>query len=214
METCRLEPYGLYGDRFCAFYDETKKGWGSYITARQLPELLSYKARLNQGEVNVTAPDGRRFSWDEALLAEIQRLSKRKVSMTRPKAPNFESPELMAVDAASVLIITDASLRKLERLWGKPLDLRRFRANLVVSLEETAWNETDWTDRCLSVGSTVLKIDTICERCSMITIDPDTIERDPSLLKIVNQELALQFGWYASVIQPGEVRTGDKLYFV
>ena len=214
METCRLEPYGLYGDRFCAFYDETKKGWGSYITARQLPELLSYKARLNQGEVNVTAPDGRRFSWDEALLAEIQRLSKRKVSMTRPKAPNFESPELMAVDAASVLIITDASLRKLERLWGKPLDLRRFRANLVVSLEETAWNETDWTDRCLLVGSTVLKIDTICERCSMITIDPDTIERDPSLLKIVNQELALQFGWYASVIQPGEVRTGDKLYFV
>ncbi|MFH5184132.1 MOSC domain-containing protein [Paenibacillus sp. TAB 01] len=137
-----------------------------------------------------------------------------KYRRTRPKAPNFESPELMAVDAASVLIITDASLRKLERLWGKPLDLRRFRANLVVSLDETAWNETDWTDRCLSVGSAVLKIDTICERCSMITIDPDTIERDPSLLKIVNQELALQFGWYASVIQPGEVRTGDKLYFV
>ncbi|MFH5184133.1 MOSC N-terminal beta barrel domain-containing protein [Paenibacillus sp. TAB 01] len=89
MEACRLEPYGLYGDRFCAFYDETKKGWGSYITARQLPELLSYKARLNQGEVNVTAPDGRRFSWDEALLAEIQRLSKREVSTDPTQGPEF-----------------------------------------------------------------------------------------------------------------------------
>lgn len=45
----------------------------------------------------------------------------------------------------------------------------------------------------------------------MITTDPDTLERDSSLLKQVHKELKQQFGVYASVITPGEVRLGDQV---
>lgn len=212
LSSCFIETYGLRGDRVCAFYDETKTGWNSFITARTIPQLLNYQAKFIDDGVQVTSAEGNLFYWNETLLAEIQNISKRKISMTAFKAPNPEDPKLMSVDQGSLLIITDSSLRKLEQIWGKSLDRRRFRANLIVKVDEHSFNDKDWIGKQLSIGDAKLQIDMSCERCSLITIDPDTLERDASLLKKVNEELDLKFGLYASVIQPGDVRLGDKLY--
>lgn len=211
LDICNVDTYGLFGDRFCAFYDETKEGWDSFITAREIPNMLSYKAKLIEDGVSVTSPDGRAFGWDEVLLNEVQGYSKRKVSMMKYKAPNQETPDLMSVDSASVLIITDASLRKLETIWGKKLDKRRFRANLVLTLDESGLDESYWIGKRLSIGTAELQVDTFCERCSIITIDPDTLERDTSLLKKVNDEMNLNFGVYASVNKTGQIQVGDKV---
>lgn len=116
LETCSIATYGLQGDRCCAFYDEAKTGWESFITAREIPEILTYKATFVDEGVNVTSHAGRDFNWNGDLLNEIQKYSKTKVSMMAYKAPNPEDPELLAVDVASVLIITDVTLRKLEEL--------------------------------------------------------------------------------------------------
>ncbi|MGM0883763.1 MAG: MOSC domain-containing protein [Bacillota bacterium] len=214
LGTCTIDRYGLYGDRFCAFYDETKEGWDSFFTARDIPNMLAYKAMLVDDEVSVLSSDGRTFGWNENLLVEIQKYSKRKISMASYKAPNPENPDLLAVDLASVLIITDESLRKLEAIWGNRLDARRFRANLVVSLDENKINEIDWIGKRLSVGNAEFEVDIPCERCSMITIDPNTLERDSSLLKKVNEEMGLIFGVYASVKKTGQINVGDHVYLV
>jgi uncharacterized protein len=212
LETCTINTYGLYGDRFCAFYDETKEGWDSFITARDIPNMLAYKAKLVDKGLSVTSPNGQTFSWNEELLDDIQRYSKRKISMTSYKAPNPEDPDLMSVDLASLLIITDSSLRKLEAIWGKNLDKRRFRANLIVSINENTFNENDWIGKQLSVGDTELQVESYCERCSIITINPNTLERDISLLKKVNEQMNLIFGVYASVKKPGQIQVGQKVY--
>ncbi|MBD0382885.1 MOSC domain-containing protein [Paenibacillus sedimenti] len=212
VETCTINTYGLYGDRFCAFVDETKEGWDSFITARDIPNMLAYKAKLIDKGVSVTSPNGLTFSWNEELLDEIQRYSKRKISMTNYKAPNPENPGLMSVDLASVLIITDSSLHKLEAMWGKNLDKQRFRANLIVSIDENTFNENDWIGKQISIGDTKLQIESYCERCSIITIDPDTLVRDTSLLKKVNEQMNLCFGLYASVKNPGQIHVGQKVY--
>lgn len=212
LETCTIHTYGLYGDRFCAFIDETKKGWDSFITARVIPNMLAYKAKLVDKGVSVISPNGLTFSWNEELLDEIQRYSKRKISLTDYKAPNSENPELMSVDQASVLIITDSSLRRLETIWGNRIDKQRFRANLIMSIGENTFNENDWIGKHLSVGEAELKIESNCERCSMITIDPDTLERDTSLLKKVNEHMNLCFGVYASVTKPGQIHIGQNVY--
>lgn len=136
------------------------------------------------------------------------------MSMMSYRAPNPENPGLMSVDSASVLITTDATLQKLETIWGSRLDKRRFRANLIVSLDEKTFNESNWIGKRLSVGSAELQVDMSCERCSIITIDPDTLERDPTLLKIVNEEMDLNFGVYASVKRTGHTQVGDKVYLV
>lgn len=214
LGSCTIDTYGLYGDRFCSFYDETKEGWDSFLTARDIPNMLAYKAMLVDDGIRVRSPDGRILGWNEDLLAEIQKYSKRKISMTGYKAPNPENADLMAVDLASVLIITDESLRKLEAIWGNRLDARRFRANLVVSLDENKINEVDWIGKRLSVGNAQFQVDTSCERCSIITIDPDTLERDASLLKKVKEEMSLVFGVYASVKKTGQLHVGDNVYLV
>jgi len=218
VESSRIESYGLYGDRSHAFIDETKEGWDQYFTARQIPEMLGYTAELTgEGserqfpEVKVTSPDGRMLKWDEDLLEEIQAYSKRKMTMLRYEP---QTPDLLAVDTASILIVSDRSLRKLEDMWGKSLDERRFRANLILSLAESSINESDWIGKRLTAGSAELAIDSGCERCSMITIHPDSLERDSSLLRTVNKEMNLNFGMYASVVKKGEINVGDSVYLL
>ncbi|KQO17735.1 MOSC domain-containing protein [Paenibacillus sp. Leaf72] len=225
LDSSRMEAYGLYGDRSHAFIDETKEGWDSFITARQIPAMLGYKAKLQDDhgfekgtaaasgfpEVTVTSPDNRELAWNEQLLAEIQSHTRTTLSMRR-YAP--ETPDLLGADASSVLIVTDALLNKLEAIWGKPLDARRFRANMIVALAGDAPDEESWIGKRLQLGSAELHVDGHCERCSMITLDPDTLERDMSLLKKVNQELNLRFGLYASVTKAGHVRVGDEIFLL
>lgn len=217
LRSSKIATYGLFGDRCYAFVDETKEGWDRYITARQIPEMLGFKASLlGEGAANqfpnvlVESPDGRRFGWDTDLLNEMQTYAKPKLSMIDYDPQN----NLLAVDTASILIITDSSLRRLEAKWGKRLDQRRFRANLVVELNDDALDESHWLGKRLFVGNVELGVDSFCERCSMITFDPDTRERDVSLLQTVNMELNLNFGVYASVKTAGEVNLGDAVFLV
>lgn len=209
--------YGLYGDRSHAFVDPAKQGWERYITARQIPELLGYKpVFLDEGptdefpRLHLTSPDGRVFEWDEFLLHDVQRFTKRTVSMIRHRP---DSDDLLAVDTGAILIITDRSLRKLERLTGREIDPRRFRANLIVSLhDETTEDETDWIGSKLTIGGCQLEVVEPCERCSVITLNPDSFERDVHILKQVHEQMNLIFGVYVSVSAVGDVCIGDKVY--
>lgn len=214
LETCRIEPYGLEGDRFCTFYDESKEGWWRYITARNIPKMLTYHARYVDGKIEVTAEDGRMFGWDESLHAEIQTLSRVPITMSKPKDPHPEHPQLLSVDGASILLVTDASLNRLAELWGNEVDQRRFRGNFVVALSDPALFEGDWIGRRLRIGEVELRVDEFCERCVMTTMDPETTRKDPAVLKIVNKEMNLKFGVYASVVQTGQISLGDEVVLV
>lgn len=213
LEACKIESYGVQGDRYCSFYDMTKKDWWQYVTARKIPNMLSYQAEYIEGDIRVTAADGRVFGWDAELLNEIQSLTSTQITMSEFKAPHPEAkhPQLLSVDGASILLVTDKSLKKLKALWGKPVDQRRFRGNFVVEVSEDSLGEEEWLGRRLSIGGAELQVDSYCDRCVMITMNPDTLERDSSLLKQVNKEFNLNFGVYASVIRTGEVRLGDQV---
>jgi len=214
LETCFIEPYGMLGDRFCTFYDETKEGWWRYITARNIPNMLTYQAQYIHGEIHVTAANGRTFGWDDELLEEIQSQTSTRITMSDLKDPHPEHPQLLSVEGASILLISDVSLNKLEAQWGKSLDQRRFRGNFVVALNDDSRLEGDWIGRQLRIGDVQLQVDSYCERCVVITMDPDSLEKDPSLLKIVNKEYGLHFGVYASVVKTGQIHIGDQVELI
>jgi MOSC domain-containing protein YiiM len=46
----------------------------------------------------------------------------------------------------------------------------------------------------------------------LVTLDPDTHERNNAVLLAVKDVMDLKFGVYASVIRTGEAAVGDKLY--
>lgn len=213
LNSVRVESYGLHGDRSLAFVDSTKDGWARYITARQIPEMLSYKAELIPTDqlypqVKIICPDGRVQEWNDQLLEKIQRFTDRHVTMEQI---GLQSLEQRAVDDGSLLIITEQSLKKIEQLWGKKMDYSRFRSNFVISLYGDE-NDSDYIGRNLIVGDAELTIKSLCERCSMITIDPVTLEKDASLLKKVHESMSLNFGLYADVASVGTVKVGDPVY--
>ncbi|WP_027084665.1 MOSC domain-containing protein [Cohnella panacarvi] len=214
LESCIIEPYGISGDRVAAFYDEARTGWDRFVTARDIPRMLTYGSRFVDGEIQVTAADGRTFGWDDGLLAEIQQYTDAPISLSRVKEPHPEDSRLLSVDCESILIVTDATMRKVEAAWGRRLDNRRFRGNFVVTVEDGAMFEADWIGRKLAVGDVQLKAERACVRCVMITIDPETNKKDMSLLKQVTQDFNSEFGVYCSVVRTGQVRLGDKVRLI
>lgn len=214
LEACDIDSSGVAGDRVCSFHDERKQGWKRFVTARNLPNMLTYQARYRNGEVAVTAADGRAFRWDGQLLAEIQSQTPIPVSLSDLKQPHPENSSLLSVDEASILIVADGSLKKLGELWGQEVDQRRFRGNFVIALNDESLFEGDWIGQRLRIGEAELQVNKLCERCIMTTMDPDTAEKTPSLLKIVYKELGLHFGVYASVIRTGRISAGDEVYLL
>ena len=214
LDSCSIERYGMLGDRFAAFLDEAKSGWDRFVTARDIPRMLTYESRFVDGVIQVIAADGRTFGWDDTLLAEIQQYTDTPLSMSRLKEPHPEDSRLLSVDCESILIVTDSTMRKLEAAWGKELDNRRFRGNFVVSALDDTIFEGDWIGRRLAIGDVQLKVERACIRCSMITIDPETNEKDMSLLKRVTQDFDTEFGVYCSVVRTGQVRLGDQVQLI
>lgn len=213
----KIMEYGLYGDRSHAFLDDTKQG--EFLTITQFPEMVQYQARFVGEEkiekypkVEIITPEGRLFDWGaEELTKELESKSNRKIS------PIIYSPTHVPIGAIAVeniLIVTDASLNSLKEIWGKAeINHRRFRPNLIISLEEKIpFIEETWFGKTMKIGNEVeIQFNKYCKRCMIITVDPDSAKKDSSLLKTVVKERNQNFGVYAKVIKTGKIHVGDEV---
>ncbi len=105
------------------------------------------------------------------------------------------------------------SARQLAEETGTPMDKRRFRANVYVDLTSAqGFAENDFVGRSLRIGPkavvTILERD---PRCMMITLDPDTGEKTPAILKKVAQAHDGMAGVYGAVIVEGMLHKGDSV---
>jgi uncharacterized protein len=220
VQKSKIMDYGLYGDRSHAYLDETQKG--DFLTITQFPEMVRYKARFVGEElieeypkVEVTTPEGKVFDWeDEELLTDIENKSKRKITTTK-YSPSHVPIGPIAVE--HILLATDASLEHLEGIWGKDeIDFRRFRPNLFIALKDKIpYLEEKWMGKRIKIGSEVeIQLVAHCERCMIITVDPDNAERDSSLHKTLIKERNNNFGVYASVIKTGDIQVNDEVHLL
>jgi len=94
-----------------------------------------------------------------------------------------------------------------------PIDKRRFRANVYVDLTSAeGFAENEFVGRSLRIGTKVVV--TILERdarCVMITLDPDTGEKTPAILKKVAQAHEGMAGVYGAVMVEGMLHKGDSV---
>src|SRR5207237_7774459 len=90
---------------------------------------------------------------------------------------------------------------------------RRFRANVYLYLTSSGgFAESDFVGRSLRIGSKVVV--SVLERdprCMMITLDPDTGEKTPAILKQVAQAHEGMAGVYGAVLIEGTIRKGDAV---
>lgn len=205
----RVDARGIEGDRLYAVRDtEGKLGSGKNTRRlRRIDGLFGFRATSVDGVPSVAFPDGPTMSVrDAGIHAALS------MALGQPVTLDRES-ELPHFDSAPVHILTTASLAWLRQaLPGVLADERRFRPNLLLAAEGSGPVEQQWTGRTLRIGEHVkLRITEPTERCRMVTLSQSELPEDAGILREIAQRLDAQFGVYAEVLAPGEVRVGDPV---
>lgn len=114
-------------------------------------------------------------------------------------------------DEFPLLVISQASLDDLNTRLPEPVQMDRFRPNLVIG-GTMPYAEDGW--RQLRVGSTVLSILKPCARCAVPSVNQQTAERDRSINSVLasyrRREAAIYFGMNAVIIDGEGFTVGDK----
>ena len=91
--------------------------------------------------------------------------------------------------------------------------MQRFRPNILVkATEESPYPEDAWVGSILSIGGLRMRIDKRDGRCVVITIDPETQESDPAILRTVAKDRQGCLGVYGSTVEPGRVALNDPVF--
>jgi uncharacterized protein YcbX len=226
---------GVYGDRLFAFKSSASPKGFPYFTAREQRRLLQYRPHfrypdkaarpinLTEAEsmganpvsadpselmIDVETPNGKTLGIDDPDLMDMLRTDidqKHQLTLMRS--------ERALTDCRPVSIFSLQSARQLAEETGKPIDKRRFRANVYVDLTSGGgFAENDFVGRSLRIGSkVVVRILERDARCVIITLDPDTTEKTPEILKKVAQAHEGMAGVYGAVMVEGMLHKGDPV---
>jgi uncharacterized protein YcbX len=118
-------------------------------------------------------------------------------------------------DEAPVSIVSSASLDEVARRGEVDggVDVRRFRMLVQVDGVE-ALGEDAWIGSEVELGAARLRIVAALERCTIVTRDPDSGERDWDGLRVLADWRGKDhvcLGVLGEVVSEGEVRVGDEL---
>jgi uncharacterized protein YcbX len=175
-----------------------------------LKELLNPPYPLeNAFTLEIEAPDGETLDIDDPLFLESLR-DKSKGELT------LHFTQKNAVDCRPLSLFSHQTLAQLGQETGMDLDKRRFRANFYVDWSSAnGFYENELVNRRLKLGDRleimILELD---PRCKSITIDPETAETQPRLLKHIARKYDGFAGVYAAVLTEGTVKTGDEIYLL
>jgi uncharacterized protein YcbX len=213
LECASLRWTGIDGDRQYAFYRAANRSRFPWLTARVVAGMVRYMPRYADGAdprssaLQVTAPDGEIYDIAAAALA------------ARLCGEAGEEVRLLQVgrgifDSMPVSVITTGTGRQIEERFGRALDLRRFRANIVIAADGVS--EEKWLGAALRFGTSAdlprLRLNCRIKRCAVPTIDPDSAVRDATILRLLVEDFGNEIGAYGTVEARGTITLGDPVY--
>ena len=212
LAEAELDPAGLVGDRRFAFASTAAPAGKPMLSSQERSAMLRYAPRLDPLPEIVT-PQGRRLALPSpALVTELQQaLAAGDATLTMRR-----SPERPLTDVRPVSLVSTATLRRLNEEFGRSIDTQRFRSNLVLALDaEQPFGEDALAGALLHFGEAdgpQLRVLERIPRCRMVSLDPETTDADPDLLRHLARWHDGRLGIYASVHRPGRLRTGEALF--
>ncbi len=231
---------GIYGDRLFAFRSAASPKGFPYLTGREQQDMLRYRPHFRHHDQatqppNLTEAEGIGsgatpvYADTAALMVDVETPSgavlaiddPALIDMLREGIRDSHTPTLMRseralTDCRPVSLFSLQTVKQLEEEVGTPMDKRRFRANIYVDLESAGgFGEDALVGRSLRIGSkavvAVLQRD---GRCKMITLDPETGEANPEVMKKVASAHGGKAGVYCAVLVEGTLRKGDPIEVV
>jgi uncharacterized protein YcbX len=228
---------GVYGDRLFAFRSSASPPGFPHFTARDQRQMLRYRPRFRQAEkatappnlaeaermppgatpiyapvadlmLDVETPAGKTLAIDDpALIDALGAGIDGKHHLTLHRSERAQT------DCRPLSLFAVQTVKKLTEETGTAIDKRRFRANLYLDLTKAeAFAEDRFVGCSLRIGSkVVVSIVARDPRCMMITLDPETGEKAPEVLKTVAQAHGGMAGIYGAILVEGMVRIGDPV---
>jgi uncharacterized protein len=184
-----LTSEGIPGDRIVHV-----RGPEGVRTSRRQHRMLGLRGTLGQGGAPLV--DGHRWESAEAL-----ELVKRAAGDDAWLAA-YGGVERF--DILPLLVATDGAVAAFGR------DIRRLRPNLLIGGVE-GMDEVSWEGAELHIGEAVIRLDSLRGRCPMTTVDPDTLERDPEVLRDIGRRFGGRLALNAEVLRPGTIGQGDRV---
>ena len=123
------------------------------------------------------------------------------------------SSDRALTDCRPVSLISMQTIRQVEVELGIPIDKRRFRANVYLNLtSDSGFAEDKLVGRKLRIGSgAVIMVLERDPRCKMISLDPDTGEHNPEVLRKLAQAHSAFAGVYCAVLVEGILKKNDSI---
>ena len=211
-----------------------------YLTAREQGAMVLHRARFAHPERAVHPPN---LSDAETITPGATPVSAAPedmaVEVETPSGEVFavDDPQLAKQLSEGVGDASDLSLLRSDRAFtdcrpislfsigtvaqigdevGTEVDKLSFRANLYLDLGESpGFAENEFVGRKLRIGDRAeIYVSERDPRCVMITIDPETGDRNPTVLQKVTKAHGGTAGVYGAVLNPGRIRPGDAITLV
>ena len=228
---------GVYGDRLYAFRSSAAPKGFPYLTGREQQRMLLYQPAYGDPEqmakptnlaeaeamgpgitpvypetadvmVIVKTPAGELLAIDDPRLISTLCEGVREVHVLTLLRSNRAMTDCRPISLFSI-----QTARQLCQEAGADLDKRRFRANVYVDMRsQTAFEEDEFVGRTLRIGTkTVIAVVDRDPRCKMITLDPNTAEANPEVMRCLARIHDGNAGVYAAVLVEGTIRPGDDI---
>ena len=192
LQTAQLTVAGIPGDRIVHV-----RGPEGVRTSRLYHRLLGLRGALGQDDQPLV--DGHPWRSAEAL------------ALVRTAAGDDAwleaSDDEERFDVLPLLVATDGAVAAFGR------DVRRLRPNILIG-GVSGLDETRWPGGELHIGEAVVRLDSLRGRCPMTTVDPDTLEVDPEVLRDIGRRFGGRLALNAEVVRPGAIRVGDAVALV
>lgn len=192
LPAATLTAGGIRGDRIVHV-----RGPEGVRTSRRHHRLLGLRGTLG--------PDGQPlvngYPWESPeALALVQEAAGQDAWLSA-----YGGPERF--DILPLLVATDGAVAAFGR------DIRRLRPNILVG-GVAGMDEVGWEGAELQVGDAVIRLDSLRGRCPMTTVDPDTLVRDPEVLRDIGRRFGGRLALNAEVLRAGVIQVGDPVALV
>lgn len=206
VASLRFDKSGPVDDRRWMLVDAQ----GQFMSQRKTPVLGLFHASLLGQQLRITAPDGEQCPvnpedctqdaevtvWHDTVQVSVApqavnqwlghyldtpvRLVRYRTDAPRAVNAQWARGQVGFADGFPLLVCHEESLQALNQNAPVPLEMARFRPNVVVSGGEP-WAEHDW----VALESDQHRLDLVkpCERCAVVTLRPGTEERTPTVLR-------------------------------
>ena len=229
---------GIYGDRCYAVKNSTARCGFPYLNANVQPEMLLYRPQFRYPERSVKPPNLTEAmkiapgvtpanGEPEDLLLNVVTPSGETIAVDDPKLLEMLGENLRGenhlslvrsdralTDCRPLSLISLQTVKQIENELDIPIDKRRFWANIYFDFTANSegFAEDDLIGCRLRISShaeiMILERD---PRCKMISLDPETGEHNPQILRVVAQKHEANAGVYCAVLVEGVIKIGDAI---